>query len=100
MNSTFNNQNDKSELNSVHDDTLEYSEDSATNYIKEHRIVKDGLTSNHMMMLAFARLQWVLMQYRPQISRMFTEDEIIKLLDCNQERLFIADQFLSIPSDL
>ena len=31
---------------------------------------------------------------------MFTEDEIIKLLDCNQGRLFIADRFSSIPSDL
>ena len=100
MNSTFNNQNDKSELNPVHEDTLEYSEYSATNYIKEHRIVKDGLTPNHVKTLACSRVQWVLEQLRPQISGIFTKHEILKLLDCNQERLFISGRFSSIPSDL
>ena len=105
MNSIFNNQfteeyMTENDINPAYEDVLEYSQDLANVYVDERQMPEDGLTANHMIMLACARLQWVLMQHRPQISRMFTEDEIINLLDCNQERLFIADRFSSIPSDL
>lgn len=100
MNSIFNNQIDEAELNPVHEDALEFSEDLSNTYIQEHQMLEDGLIATHVMTLACARLQWVLEQHRPQISGIFTEGEIIKLLDCNQERLFIAGRFSSIPSDL
>jgi hypothetical protein len=105
MNSIFNKQLDaqfidEDEINPVHEDAMKFSKSLANSYIKDHLMLEDGLTSAHLMTLGCARLQWVLEQHRPQISGIFTEDEILNLLDCNQERLFITDGFSSIPSDL
>lgn len=91
---------DDNEFNPVYEDVMDFSKDLADTYVQEHEMLEEGLDAKHVATLACARLQWVLVQHRLRISGIFTEAEILQLLDCNMERLFIPGCFSSLPSDL
>ncbi len=78
---------------------LLYSLDPAERFAKEHG--QDSLyPTSTREVLAFARCDWLLRQYRPGLSGKFTLADITALLDCFQANLFFPDQFDDIASDL
>ena len=100
MNTAFDSQTDEQDEYSIHEETLEVSREYAGRYVEEHKLPSDELTPEQTMNIGTARLQWALQQVRPQLSGIFTEDDIITLLDCMQGDLLYPDQFHSIPSFL
>lgn len=51
-------------------------------------------------LFAAARLDWLLRKTRPSLSGLLSEHDVIMLLDCFQDDIFLPDQFQSIASDL
>ncbi|WP_308142714.1 hypothetical protein [Burkholderia pseudomallei] len=77
---------------------LRFSGSYVDNYMSQHVLEKNGLNAESAGMLAASRLQWLLVQTRPQLSGRFDEKEIVALLNCFQAEIFFPDMFNSIAA--
>lgn len=70
------------------------------NYLQEHADNGTGLSSSNAAMMAAGRLDWLLKQTRPTLNGLFSESDVVVLLDCYQGGIFFPDQMNCIASDL
>ena len=84
------------QLNFQHAETLKLSAVYAERYVEQHEIVKDGLTADMAKTLACSRLEWLLQVGRAQLSGMWTEKDIVTMLNClRDELLYTGQSFLT-----
>jgi hypothetical protein len=69
-------------------------------YLKEHADNGTGLDADQAAMMAAGRLGWLLLETRPTLSGLFSEQNITALLDCCQGNMFFPDQVNGLASDL
>ncbi len=100
MNTAFDSQTDEQDEYSVYDETLEFSRFYSSRYADDHRLPSGEISVEQTLDIASARLQWALEQVRPTLSGIFTENDILMLMDCFQADLFSPGQFNSIASEL
>lgn len=91
-----------------------FSTSYMASYLSEHAVVHvrasdkniskaDNAFHNHgsevPALLATGRLEWLLRETRPSLSGLFSESDVVILLDCYHGDIFFPDQFDSIASD-
>jgi hypothetical protein len=69
-------------------------------YLQEHADNGTGLNSESAAMMAAGRLEWLLLETRPTLSGLFSERDVMVLLDCYQGEIFFPEQMNCIASDL
>lgn len=72
----------------------------ADTYGKEHALPSNGLDSDDAAIVASARLQWFLTATRPELSGMFSAQEIICLMDCYQDELLAPHDLRDLAGKL
>lgn len=77
-----------------------FSTDYMANYLREHADNGAGLNSDKAAMMAAGRLEWLLQGARPTLCGMFSEADIMALMDCYLGDMFSPDQMNRLPSDL
>lgn len=70
------------------------------NYLREHSDNGAGLSSSKASMMAAGRLDWLLRETRPTLSGLFSERDVMILLDCYQGQILCPYQMSGIASDL
>ena len=69
-------------------------------YLKEHADTDACFGADEASLFAAGRLDGLLRQTRPTLSGIFSENNIIALIDCYQGDLFSPDKMNNIASDL
>lgn len=69
-------------------------------YLQEHADNGTGLSSENAALMAAGRLEWLLLETRPTLSGLFSERDVMVLLDCYQGEIFFPEQMNCIASDL
>ena len=69
-------------------------------YLREHADNGTGLSSESAAMMAAGRLEWLLLETRPTLSGLFSERDVMVLLDCYQGEILFPEQMNCIASDL
>lgn len=69
-------------------------------YLQDHSDGGTGLSSDEAAMMAAGRLEWLLKETRPLLNGLFSERDVVVLLDCYQGGIFFPDQMNCIASDL
>lgn len=77
-----------------------FSANYMANYLREHADNGAGLNSDKAAMMAAGRLDLLLGETRPTLSGLFSEADVMALMDCYQGTLFFPDQMNCIASDL
>ncbi|MDC8771742.1 hypothetical protein [Roseateles albus] len=72
----------------------------ASKYLAGKTMFQNSPSSSVSAILAVARYEWIIQNSVKSLSKLFTEADVIALLDCHQGDIFIPDQFNSIASDL
>lgn len=71
-----------------------------TTYLHEHADNGACLNSEEVALFAAGRLEWLLRETRPSLSGLFTEQDVIVLLNCFQGDLFSPDQLSKIATNV
>jgi hypothetical protein len=77
-----------------------FSSHYMTSYLQEHVDNEEGFSSNQAATMAAGRLEWLLRESRPTLSGLFTESDVITLMDCYHDSMFFPDQMNCIATDL
>ncbi len=76
------------------------SSDYMASYLRQHADNGAGFGAEEVSLFASGRLDWLLRETGPSLCGLFSEGDIIALLDCYQGSMFFPDQMNSIASDL
>lgn len=79
---------------------LSFSEGWAESYTRDRVGGKMGFDEQTLGIMTSARLGWVLGYARQELKGLFSEADIVLLLNCYQDEVFFPDQFRSLASDL
>ena len=77
-----------------------FSSHCMSSYLQEHADNGMGLSPANSAMMAAGRLEWLLVETRPTLSKLFSERDVLVLLDCYQDGIFFPDRMNCIASDL
>ena len=77
-----------------------FSSHCMSRYLQEHAENGMGLSPANAAMMAAGRLEWLLVETRPTLSKLFSERDVMVLLDCYQDEIFFPDRMNCIASDL
>lgn len=77
-----------------------FSSNYMSSYLLEHGDNGMGLSVDKASMMAAGRLEWLLLETRPTLSGLFSERDVMVLLDCYQGEIFFPDQMNDFVSDL
>ncbi|WP_323139978.1 hypothetical protein [Massilia phyllosphaerae] len=69
-------------------------------YMDEHADNGAGLNIKKSALMAAGRLYWLLRETRPTLSGLFSEGDILTLLNCHQGNMFYPERMDKIESDL
>lgn len=69
-------------------------------YMQEHANNGTGLSSKNAALMAAGRLEWLLQETRPSLSGLFSEQDVLVLLDCYLGDMFFPNQACWHASDL
>lgn len=69
-------------------------------YLEEHTDHGMGLSSNQAAMMGAGRLHWLLRQSRPTLSGLFSESDVVILMECYQGSIFFPGQIEEVRDDL
>jgi len=72
----------------------------AATYLGAKSMAKDASSTSATSILAVARYQWVLEHSAESLSNLFTEDDVLTLLDCFLDTTFFPDQLPLMASEL